>query len=469
MPVSGMCRKWVLLISWLAIGGCFSEKSLETPDRSDAAGRQAGPSSESGAATGENILLVDEGFDRSHPWIEGKEIASFSISCEEDSQSSFLTATDFQQAKKEYLRYLATDSSPCSIVQGIPIQASWTRVSSVDQKEWNQSVMLGQVALADPKYSRLMFSIAQGVSPDGRMIPGHGVATSSLASYGLKSPRLVTIEIHFKSPDGPVECPNIGQLTILAQLNEDRDVRAAMIKKPKTAFQKEIETITEKYRIGIINESFGAPPLQVLVQQFKDSGCLFDANKFVELHRRIAASEEAVALKRETSRFENILTIKAAGNDGFTINSSRDAFDCADRSKQIMIGSYGKAEIISQFSQRGDCVDFYAPGEDIVQAGLAGLLTSWSGTSFSAPLVTNLVVSHLKPPYTRDAVAGFLKGLSKAGTIIGQENFPKELLFKPLDIPKVNSGAQGMSLLSKNSTLKEILRKQKLQKLFWGR
>ncbi|KAI7534619.1 hypothetical protein KC331_g12464 [Hortaea werneckii] len=59
----------------------------------------------------------------------------------------------------------------------------------------------------------------------------------------------------------------------------------------------------------------------------------------------------------------------------------------------ITVGSVGMGGMTSSFSNYGDCVDVYAPGEEIISSWIGGqnMIESLSGTSMATPHVTGIV------------------------------------------------------------------------------
>jgi len=102
----------------------------------------------------------------------------------------------------------------------------------------------------------------------------------------------------------------------------------------------------------------------------------------------------------------NVLVIIAAGNDGKNLNTTKVSPICDDADKAYALGvaSIGATGNVSTFSNTGsDCVDLYAPGEQLVVAGTgtSGKYLLAEGTSFAAPLVagTAALLKSLHPDW----------------------------------------------------------------------
>ena len=61
----------------------------------------------------------------------------------------------------------------------------------------------------------------------------------------------------------------------------------------------------------------------------------------------------------------------------------------------ICVGAVNPQGEVSDFSQRGEYLDFVAPGEELPAATMEGELTTVAGTSFSAAYVTGVIADLL--------------------------------------------------------------------------
>ena len=90
---------------------------------------------------------------------------------------------------------------------------------------------------------------------------------------------------------------------------------------------------------------------------------------------------------------QGVIVVTCAGNTNLTTPDNvyyPGAYDGV-----ICVGSVNGEGEVSDFSQRGDYLDFVAPGEELLAATIEGELTTVTGTSFSAAYVTGMIAELL--------------------------------------------------------------------------
>ncbi|MER6202944.1 S8 family serine peptidase [Streptomyces sp. NPDC001586] len=123
-----------------------------------------------------------------------------------------------------------------------------------------------------------------------------------------------------------------------------------------------------------------------------------------------------------------VLPIVAAGND------NRDArlVSPASTRKAVTVGATNRDDQETDFSNWGELLDLYAPGQDIISARRTGGSVSMSGTSMAAPHVTGVAALYKAAhPNARPAeVANFLKNEATEDVVQNlSDNSPDKLLF----------------------------------------
>eukprot|EP01134_Creolimax_fragrantissima_P002820 CFRG2820T1 len=111
-----------------------------------------------------------------------------------------------------------------------------------------------------------------------------------------------------------------------------------------------------------------------------------------------------------------ILVVTAAGNSASLACNESPASAVAS----ISVGSSGRSDIISSFSNFGSCVDIIAPGEDILSASYTGTgALVKSGTSQACPLVAGLaaLVWQNDTSQTIQEIANYIKATGNTNLI----------------------------------------------------
>ncbi|MFD6426187.1 S8 family peptidase [Streptomyces sp. NPDC060198] len=136
------------------------------------------------------------------------------------------------------------------------------------------------------------------------------------------------------------------------------------------------------------------------------------------------------AVNRATTALSTagILPVIAAGND------ARNACDVSPASADgaLTVAASDRTDAQTSFSNWGDCVTLYAPGQDIVSARIGGGSVSRSGTSMAAPHVTGLAALYKQahPDAGSAEVAAWIDEVSTRDVLTGvSQGTPNHLLF----------------------------------------
>ena len=93
--------------------------------------------------------------------------------------------------------------------------------------------------------------------------------------------------------------------------------------------------------------------------------------------------DRVVARQAALSRLQGAVVVIASGNSGFTSRST-------GTSDILFVGATDSDDVIADFSNRGPFIDLVAPGVNIYTTMRNGKYGGWSGTSFSAPIVSGV-------------------------------------------------------------------------------
>ena len=131
------------------------------------------------------------------------------------------------------------------------------------------------------------------------------------------------------------------------------------------------------------------------------------------------------------------LFVVAAGNDGQDKCMNEKYYDI-DTTGGIIVGATDSGDDIAYFSNFGDCVDIYAPGQDILSSAYWNDYQCYqmSGTSMAAPFVAGALgyLWSQNPSFTNEQVLDLLKSQTLSNKLdMGSATGNNELLF--LDVP----------------------------------
>mmetsp|Transcript_94018 Transcript_94018/g.166487 ORF Transcript_94018/g.166487 Transcript_94018/m.166487 type:complete len:524 (-) Transcript_94018:152-1723(-) len=144
---------------------------------------------------------------------------------------------------------------------------------------------------------------------------------------------------------------------------------------------------------------------------------------------------------------QNITMVVAAGND----YDDACNYSPANLRSVVTVGATDAYDRRASFSNTGACVDIFAPGVNILSAGIASdtAEASKSGTSMAAPHVSGVVALFLgqNPKLTSGEVQSLLKSTSTLGAIMGLDPVsPNKLLFFSADYLSASFSVQTTSV-----------------------
>ncbi len=122
-----------------------------------------------------------------------------------------------------------------------------------------------------------------------------------------------------------------------------------------------------------------------------------------------------------------VVHVVAAGND----DSNACGGSPAHVRQAITAGATDRRDRRASFSNRGECVDLFAPGVDIKSAWRGGGTRVISGTSMASPHGAGVAALALErhPLSTPADIKGFLEGTATEGVVGNPRDSPNRLLY----------------------------------------
>lgn len=148
-----------------------------------------------------------------------------------------------------------------------------------------------------------------------------------------------------------------------------------------------------------------------------------------------------------------IHTVVAAGNNGGNACDVSPASSGGTRGPAITVGAIGMDSTRAKFSNSGQCVDIYAPGEQIISSWIGGpdMVNSLSGTSMATPHVTG-IIAYAMANKTLASNPGLMKEWLRMTAL----QLPDGTLMANNGVHTGSSGDQGLVGLEKIPTKKKL-------------
>jgi hypothetical protein len=388
---------------------------------------------------GHTVMVIDDGFDSSHPVFEDKIVGKYTVVCPEDDSSDGSDDLSFSELKTKVLKDLQSDDGDCSIKSGI----SFSKGSDIDQvaeyrDEWNAGILKKQgMDLSDGEIEKIDNALS-GASANKNY---HGTNTAGVIAYQNPSVRLVLLQFELgKSGDSVTEnendCPTQKSLDTHVKVLEDEEVRRAYIERPPAGSTKALVKIAGDHGVSIVNLSFGSLARATLERQLKDENCgSLNLSDSYRVEGELEYERDQYYQDNYAEDFEdNILGVFAAGNSGERIDSFADTDQC-DKAKDgsVSIGSIDRQGKRSKFSNYGECVNYYMLGESVVVAAPGGFLNVVDGTSFSAPLTVRYLSQNVDTGVSANKMVSALDKIANSQGYLSTNSYPEELAFENKD------------------------------------
>jgi len=393
------------------------------------------------------VMVIDHGFDPSHPTVTQKITAAYTIECRGpdagadagassdgdggaagDGGADGGTAADarpFAEARSALLVELGRPDETCRLRPGIEARPNPFADLEGKRLAWNQAIRAGQLVgnpFAPSPFDALFAQLLDRLKNH----PVHGTATAGMIAQENPAVRLVLVE-RVLGDLGTVQqqftCILQDEVDEAVALFSDPEVRAAYLARPSSTLDRDLAAALFLHQVGIVNESFGRVSRLALERLQQEKRC-----KPVALRPYFALMVELDRLREEAHPRPALVT-KAAGNDGALINGPEDSLDCRLGSTGlVLVGSYGRNSVRSSFSNFGGCLDAYAPGEQVIAPLPGDWVMSVAGTSFSAPLAVRLATLTAPAPFAPDTARAALLALRQPNRNLPLALFPPTLV-----------------------------------------
>lgn len=419
---------------------------------------------------GRTIMVIDDGIDLSHQVFAGRVAAKYTIDCDEVLPSGGSAET----IRANAIAALESGELGCRITEGLELKKSPEFAEITQYREtWNQAVMAKDLGALERvldlnTLSKISRILAGYDSEGNEAFSYHGTATAGLIAYLSPHIRLVTVQMNFGPPEdeeaateeeAEASCPNVAEMATEVEVLRHPDFQAAYLANGSNTFDAQLETVIARHGVSLVNFSAGRYPYAVIIQALKEMACPLDLAEMLRLMRERDAIIGQLNQKRlDATPPPDYLFVQAAGNDGARIDSPDDAPDCFPIPRQkVLVGAFTHSQLVSNFSNSGECVRYFTMGDEVTVAIPDGFLGTASGTSFAAPLL----VRHIALAFPAAATpADIIAGLDRerdARKFLPTDTFPEELV-------ATNEKSRISSYALKGFDARKIIRRFQLQR-----
>jgi hypothetical protein len=382
----------------------------------------------------QNVMLIDGQIDLGVADLDGKVSAAYTETCRSDTTpgGAVDAGADFAAMKQALLAAYTQVDDTCHLQAGISPKTDPLAGIAQYRSRWNAMIRANQTptdVFSQSEWSQINGPIHQEL----QTFTYHGTATSTTLAHGDAGVRLVLVERELMTEEqaqSSFTCLAQSDVDQTVALMTDPDVFAAAVHQPST-LDMDFALAMAAHHVGIVNESFGTASRASL----ENLQAVMCPNR-VDLTHYFAALTAIDVAHAATLTGPPVLTVRAAGNDGVSINSGADALDCNPGDPTTLLtGSYNPGTgVLNSFSNTGACVDLYAPGQAIVTMYAGGWLFPADGTSFAAPLTARFASVNAPSPFdvaaTRQAVLSSLD----SGLKLPANLFPGDLFYTPWQV-----------------------------------
>jgi hypothetical protein len=389
----------------------------------------------------QNVMVIDEDIDLSVSELAGKVSGAYTETCRPDSDGSDDFTADggasdggaaFASMKQAAIAAYSQVDDSCHLQAGISGKAAPLQAITQYRDRWNAMIRANQTP--GDVFSQTEWDQINGpIQNELATFPYHGTSTSTTVAHAYPDVRLVLVEralVSEQQAAASFTCFVQSEIDQTVAVLTDPDVFAAAVHQTST-LDTDFAAAMSAHHVGIVNESFGSAS-RASLESMQATMC----PDRVDLSAFFAALTAIDVAHAATLTGPAVLTVRAAGNDGVTINTGADALDCNPGDPTgLLAGSYNPGTgQQNSFSNSGACVDLYAPGQAIVTTYAGDWLLPVSGTSFSAPLTARFASVNAPSPFqvgtTRQAVLSNLDSTQELPSNL----FPSDFFYTPWQV-----------------------------------
>jgi hypothetical protein len=367
------------------------------------------------------------------PAFDGKIEAGFTVRCK-DPDLAEINAVGAPRSAATMAAALAAVEDECVLVPGIAAKANPLAELEHARLAWNAALQAGQPL--SPVQGVTVRDIEERVFATSF----HGTATAAAIATGNDDVRLVLVERGLGDVDSQMKefkCITQEQVDSTVAALTDPAVRTMYVQQPLTSMERDLRQAIVDHHVDVVSESFGGLSREALEQWLAEKGC-----EAINLRPYYQAFNDFQRDVEAHNPQPLVLVVKSAGNDGVRIDDGEDSIDCRKGYiRHLTVGAYGPGQVHSDFTNRGECVDVYGPGESILLPVPGNWLLPLDGTSFSAPLVARLMARIAPAPFNAESARALALSLADENGDISNDLFPAALEYSP----KVTTVRQGLS------------------------
>jgi hypothetical protein len=276
-------------------------------------------------------------------------------------------------------------------------------------------------------------NITRVLSSSGKF---HGTNTSGLIAYQNPNIKLVLVQMELGGPDSPrvrARCPTQRGVNTWVEAHKDGAVRKEFIEGPSETFEAALDDVVNRYKVTLVNMSFGRQPRPLLEKTLAEAGCgQFDYRQYYESTNELERARDTFQRsKRPAKDRPQPLAIQAAGNDGLRVDSTADSFECSNPEGNLLVaGSHDLNGQKSRFTNFGKCIDYYVLGSRVIVAAPGNFLNVVNGTSFSSPLLARFISREFSASESAESILQKLKTKADAAGNLTKGAVPVELSYE---------------------------------------